>query len=350
MQIKILQEGKNLSLFEDDEAARKFFREHFFGSYSYEWGQDEKHWLLRWDDIVDFVGIICRKNIIYLSLPKTASYYPGDDKTELLIRYGKLLEMYFSYVEWQSGKKKQWWASHRKNIAAWCENPVPPKENSIADQFIAVVQFEKVFEWMISVYFDNQINLEQPTVFFESKIKQWYIDINDEKYRLYEWKPINVRTPEGLKPRAETFKCSSPKRNIPDVVIDGECNGQKYCAVIDAKYYGWDAVNGSYHLPANVDLYKQFFYQEQFGQIYRSEGYSDVKIYNLFFFPDYLGDAQKLMRHCACVEFTTHPDHVIGVWQIRTDRLIDEILSGEFSVSRESFAAWLAENKKIKPI
>jgi hypothetical protein len=345
MQIKILQEGKKTALPPNDET-RIFLRTSIFGSYNYKKDRYEKKWLVSWDESIDFVGILCLKNTIYLSLPKTAAYHPAEDKMELLLKYGKLLEQYFAYVDWRTDSRMPPWLSHRKDIAEWCKNPVPPKENRLLDKFIAVVKFENVFAWMVSAYLENQIHLERKSVFFESHIVKWWVDLDEGNCRSYEWHPVRMQTDAEPVSDAEAVSYAVPRQNFPDVAIDGECEGRKYCAVIDANYYDWDAKKDRYFLSADKDLYQQFFYRELFGKIYQSDGHTDVEIYSLLFLPDYLRGTKEWMSHCANVVFPAQKDHVISVWRICTDRLIDEILSEVQPVSRESFVSALAAGGK----
>ena len=49
---------------------------------------------------------------------------------------------------------------------------------------------------------------------------------------------------------------------------------------MDAKYSGWNEKKKCYKLPGNMDIYKQFFYQEQMLRIYEQAGQKDVCVYN----------------------------------------------------------------------
>ena len=84
------------------------------------------------------------------------------------------------------------------------------------------------------------------------------------------------------------------------------------CCILDAKYCGWDGE--SYILPGNADIYKQFFYQEQFVKLYSKQApEKEVKIYNALIFPDYMGDTVRtnknkegILRLCAVAAFDLH--------------------------------------------
>ena len=59
---------------------------------------------------------------------------------------------------------------------------------------------------------------------------------------------------------------------------------------MDAKYSGWNEKKKCYKLPGNMDIYKQFFYQEQMLRIYEQAGQKDVCVYNFLIFPDQMKD------------------------------------------------------------
>lgn len=59
---------------------------------------------------------------------------------------------------------------------------------------------------------------------------------------------------------------------------------------MDAKYSGWNEKKKCYKLPGNMDIYKQFFYQEQMLRIYEQAGQKDVCVYNFLIFPDHMKD------------------------------------------------------------
>jgi hypothetical protein len=344
MQIKILREGERLALPESDKD-REFFLYQFYWSYNHELQRWEKQYLTQWEEIVDFVGIVCLNDMIYLSIPKTAEYDEKEEKQDVLVRYGQLLEMYFAYVEKcaEAAGVRQRKYFPRKDLAAWCRCSVATGWINPDRKIIAAVKFEKVFEWMIAGYFDNQLHLQDKKVLFDSRLEQRTLDINESPYQVYEWQPINVPGESRPGSRQITLTCDEPRRNIPATVIDGELDGQKYCVVMDAKYWGWDAGKNRYHLPENSELYQQFFCQEQFGRICRCSGNEGAKVYSIFFLPDYSGDVKKLMYPCARIVFRTDDDHMISVWKIHMDNLIDEILTGKYSVSREEFMEWLAD-------
>lgn len=59
---------------------------------------------------------------------------------------------------------------------------------------------------------------------------------------------------------------------------------------MDAKYSGWNEKKKCYKLPGNMDIYKQFFYQEQMLRIYEQAGQKDVCVYNFLILPDHMKD------------------------------------------------------------
>jgi hypothetical protein len=335
MQIEIIQEGQKLELPWNDETGI-FLRNCPFGSYNNEHRHYERRWFLTWDMRVDFVGIICLYDTIYLSIPKAATYDDDDNKMGLLVTYGMLLEQYFAYVDWHSEGAFQRWISHRKKIVEWCKHPVP-SDDRIMDKVIAVAKFENVFEWMVSTYFENQIVPESGTVMVESSFDKWWYDVNDEEHRIFEWQPVSAQAEDGESaPCGKAYDYALTERDVPDVIIDGECEGQKYCMLINIKCYDGCTDDENFVFPAKKDLCDQFFHKELFEQIYRDSGHTDVKLYSLLFIPDYVGESEELIHHCANVEFTAHKGHGISVWRIFLNRLIVEFLSGVHSVGRES--------------
>ena len=115
----------------------------------------------------------------------------------------------------------------------------------------------------------------------EQQLLDKEIDINDTKYNTYHWNAIGKQTKDHKQKQIiqerESVFINQNKKNIPDIVCERILENPKYdrpqksCCILDAKYYGWDYENEAYYLPGNLDIYKQFFYQEQFQRIYEKE-------------------------------------------------------------------------------
>lgn len=104
-------------------------------------------------------------------------------------------------------------------------------------------------------------------------------------------------------------------------------------------------------LPANRDIYKQFFYQDVINVIYSQENMHNVAIYNFIALPDYLGDASKtkygLVRNCGVIRFKIHPEHTIGVLQVDIDRIIDYLL---LENDKSDLLVLFMRNDKLSPM
>lgn len=129
-----------------------------------------------------------------------------------------------------------------------------------------------------------------------------------------------------IESREEVFG-DQQKKNIPDIVTEiilDQPETKKCCCVMDAKYSGWNEEKKCYKLPGNMDIYKQFFYQEQLLRIYEKAGQKDAFVYNFLILPDYMKDTGKnLLRLCAEITFPYHEEQSITVLQIDMDELID---------------------------
>lgn len=77
---------------------------------------------------------------------------------------------------------------------------------------------------------------------------------------------------------------------------------------MDAKYSGWNEKKKCYKLPGNMDIYKQFFYQEQMLRIYEQAGQKDVCVYNFLILPDHMKDTgqQKAVNRKDWLLFCCH--------------------------------------------
>ena len=118
------------------------------------------------------------------------------------------------------------------------------------------------------------------------------------------------------------------KKNIPDIVIDMSEGDQELCCILDAKYSGWK--DNGYKLPGNMDIYKQFFYQEQIKRIYENtvlKRTDKTEVYNFLVLPDYIGDTKDgITRYCAKIKFYYHEDREMGVIQVNLENLITAFL------------------------
>ena len=118
------------------------------------------------------------------------------------------------------------------------------------------------------------------------------------------------------------------KKNIPDIVIDMSAGDQELCCILDAKYSGWK--DNGYKLPGNMDIYKQFFYQEQIKRIYENtvlKRTDKTEVYNFLVLPDYIGDTKDgITRYCAKIKFYYHEDREMGVIQVNLENLITAFL------------------------
>lgn len=298
-----------------------------------------------------FVGILLDKNRIILSLPKSIIIKDDIDKEAILYKYAKLFDLYL-----KANNKKH------DSIEDICKKIIKENKTSTTCQEIISFKFEMIYEWMIGKFFNNQITNQKNIVTFNSKLLKKEIDINDTKYNTYHWNAIgkqtrNKKQKQIVQERESTF-INQNKKNIPDIVCERTIKDPKYqrpqksCCILDAKYYAWDYENEAYHLPGNIDIYKQFFYQEQFQHIYEKENVMDVGVYNFLVLPDYLGDTNDtkwgFIRQCAVIEFDYHEGQKIAVLQVNLEKLIDIINEG-ITMEEDILAIFLG-NKRIVPM
>lgn len=302
----------------------------------------------------NFVGILWDRDTLVLSIPKAVhldKHATEEQKRELLSEYARLLDLYFAEVKEKAKEvnfipQSPWYVDR---LEIWCSHVVESQD----PQVIAAVKFEKVFEWMLGWLYRNQIELRQKSVLFASRyLEKKKVDINQQSYHTYGWVAVNKRTETGsLEDRKMVFE-NQEKVNIPDIVceIDLENSEAKQCCcVIDAKYSGWYSETSSYKLPPNRDIYKQFFYQEQFRRIYEAEGKENIAVYNLLVLPDYLGDTKdKILRQCGTIGYRYHQEHTVAVLQVNVEKLIKACSNREESVreERERFMKLMLENNK----
>lgn len=299
----------------------------------------------------NFVGIVRWADKMLLSLPKSVKLDQSEGylkKLEMLKVYAKLLDLYLADV-WEAAErnqkckpKKAPWNMVSQSVEQWCAQTEKEQADTAEVQIIAAVKFEKVYEWLLGWLYGNQISLFGEKVFFESKIlDQKEININECQNNVYSWK-VYGKSGNGIQDRTPVFK-NQEKKNIPDIVIEMDKEDSELkntCCILYAKYCGWDGE--SYILPGNADIYKQFFYQEQFVKLYSKQApEKEVKIYNALIFPDYMGDTVRtnknkegILRLCAVAAFDLHKDRTIGIWQVNLQKLIEGRISSDEEVQK----------------
>lgn len=299
----------------------------------------------------NFVGIVRWADKMLLSFPKSVKLDQSEGylkKLEMLKVYAKLLDLYLADV-WEAAErnqkckpKKAPWNMVSQSVEQWCAQTEKEQADTAEVQIIAAVKFEKVYEWLLGWLYGNQISLFGEKVFFESKIlDQKEININECQNNVYSWK-VYGKSGNGIQDRTPVFK-NQEKKNIPDIVIEMDKEDpelKNICCILDAKYCGLDGE--SYILPGNADIYKQFFYQEQFVKLYSKQApEKEVKIYNALIFPDYMGDTVRtnknkegILRLCAVAAFDLHKDRTIGIWQVNLQKLIEGRISSDEEVQK----------------
>lgn len=308
--------------------------------------------------ISNFVGILLDKDRLILSLPKSVIIKDSIDKEILLYKYARLFDLYFVVNE-----KKCDLINKYESIENWCKKTIEENKTSSSCQEIITFKFEMVFEWMIGEFFQNQISIQKGKVLFNSQLLDKEIDINDTKYNTYHWNAIGKQTKDHKQKQIiqerESVFINQNKKNIPDIVCERILENPKYdrpqksCCILDAKYYGWDYENEAYYLPGNLDIYKQFFYQEQFQRIYEKENESNIGVYNFLVLPDYLGDTKDtkwgIIRQCAVIEFDYHQNQKIAVLQVDIEKLVDFIYSG-LDMKEDVLSVFLGNNRVVPMI
>lgn len=289
MEIELIQDGKVVDYNKYQEVIENV-KESLFRRNK---DKETKEWMY----ISNFVGILLDKDRLILSLLKSVIIKDGIDKEILLYKYARLFDLYFVVNE-----KKCDLINKYESIENWCKKTIEENKTSSSCQEIITFKFEMVFEWMIGEFFQNQISIQKGDVLFNSQLLDKEIDINDTKYNTYHWNAIGKQTKDHKQKQIiqerESVFINQNKKNIPDIVCERILENPKYdrpqksCCILDAKYYGWDYENEAYYLPGNLDIYKQFFYQEQFQRIYEKENESNVGVYNFLVLPDYLGDTK----------------------------------------------------------
>ena len=349
MEIELIQDGKAVDYNKYQEVIENV-KESLFRRNK---DKETKEWMY----ISNFVGILLDKDRLILSLPKSVIIKDGIDKEILLYKYARLFDLYFVVNE-----KKCDLINKYESIENWCKKTIEENKTSSSCQEIITFKFEMVFEWMIGEFFQNQISIQKGDVLFNSQLLDKEIDINDTKYNTYHWNAIGKQTKDHKQKQIiqerESVFINQNKKNIPDIVCERILENPKYdrpqksCCILDAKYYGWDYENEAYYLPGNLDIYKQFFYQEQFQRIYEKENESNVGVYNFLVLPDYLGDTKDtkwgIIRQCAVIEFDYHQSQKIAILQVDIEKLVDFIYSG-LDMKEDVLSVFLG-NSRVVPM
>lgn len=349
MEIELIQDGKVVDYNKYQEVIENV-KESLFRRNK---DKETKEWMY----ISNFVGILLDKDRLILSLPKSVIIKDGIDKEILLYKYARLFDLYFVVNE-----KKCDLINKYESIENWCKKTIEENKTSSSCQEIITFKFEMVFEWMIGEFFQNQISIQKGDVLFNSQLLDKEIDINDTKYNTYHWNAIGKQTKDHKQKQIiqerESVFINQNKKNIPDIVCERILENPKYdrpqksCCILDAKYYGWDYENEAYYLPGNLDIYKQFFYQEQFQRIYEKENESNVGVYNFLVLPDYLGDTKDtkwgIIRQCAVIEFDYHQSQKIAILQVDIEKLVDFIYS-ELDMKEDVLSVFLG-NSRVVPM
>ena len=349
MEIELIQDGKVVDYNKYQEVIENV-KESLFRRNK---DKETKEWMY----ISNFVGILLDKDRLILSLPKSVIIKDGIDKEILLYKYARLFDLYFVVNE-----KKCDFINKYESIENWCKKTIEENKTSSSCQEIITFKFEMVFEWMIGEFFQNQISIQKGKVLFNSQLLDKEIDINDTKYKTYHWNAIGKQTKDHKQKQIiqerESVFINQNKKNIPDIVCERILENSKYdrpqksCCILDAKYYGWDYENEAYYLPGNLDIYKQFFYQEQFQRIYEKENESNVGVYNFLVLPDYLGDTKDtkwgIIRQCAVIEFDYHQSQKIAILQVDIEKLVDFIYSG-LDMKEDVLSVFLG-NSRVVPM
>ncbi len=349
MEIELIQDGKVVDYNKYQEVIENVKESLFRRNMD----KETKEWMY----ISNFVGILLDKDRLILSLPKSVIIKDSIDKEILLYKYARLFDLYFVVNE-----KKCDLINKYESIENWCKKTIEENKTSSSCQEIITFKFEMVFEWMIGEFFQNQISIQKGDVLFNSQLLDKEIDINDTKYNTYHWNAIGKQTKDHkqkqiVKERESVF-INQNKKNIPDIVCERILENPKYdrpqksCCILDAKYYGWDYENEAYYLPGNLDIYKQFFYQEQFQRIYEKENESNIGVYNFLVLPDYLGDTKDtkwgIIRQCAVIEFDYHQSQKIAILQVDIEKLVDFIYSG-LDMKEDVLSVFLG-NSRVVPM
>lgn len=349
MEIELIQDGKVVDYNKYQEVIENA-KESLFRRNK---DKETKEWMY----ISNFVGILLDKDRLILSLPKSVIIKDGIDKEILLYKYARLFDLYFVVNE-----KKCDLINKYESIENWCKKTIEENKTSSSCQEIITFKFEMVFEWMIGEFFQNQISIQKGKVLFNSQLLDKEIDINDTKYNTYHWNAIGKQTKDHKQKQIiqerESVFINQNKKNIPDIVCERILENPKYdrpqksCCILDAKYYGWDYENEAYYLPGNLDIYKQFFYQEQFQRIYEKENESNIGVYNFLVLPDYLGDTKDtkwgIIRQCAVIEFDYHQSQKIAILQVDIEKLVDFIYSG-LDMKEDVLSVFLG-NSRVVPM
>lgn len=311
------------------------------------------------DIYVNFVGFFEFRDDLFLVLPKSVrvSEYSTDALNSLVLKYARFFDFYVNEVH---SAKKYVNFDFIGSFVDWVSNELISSSFYPVLKLVAYFNFEKTFEWMLAKYFKNQLFRKDDSYFFKSTFLPSIVNLKSVNCSVYNWEAIGKQNSNNRHKdviRRDFIFSSQDRLNIPDIVCERVLTKplfgrpQKCCAIIDAKYYGWNFNSGSYLLPANRDIYKQFFYQDVINVIYSQENMHNVAIYNFIALPDYLGDASKtkygLIRNCGVIRFKIHPEHTIGVLQVDIDRLIDFLL---LENDKSDLLVLFMRNDKLSPM
>ena len=311
------------------------------------------------DIYVNFVGFFEFHDDIFLVVPKSVRIYEysRDSINNLVLKYAKFFDLYIKEVR---SARKYINSDCSVSLKEWISNETNSSSFYPVLKIVAYFSFEKIFEWMLSKYFKNQLFRKDDSYFFKSMFLPSMVNLRSVNCSVYNWEAIgkqnhNDRHKDIM--RRDFIFSSQDRINIPDIICERVLTKPLFgrpkncCAIIDAKYYGWNFNSGSYLLPANRDIYKQFFYQDVINVIYNQKNIQDVAIYNFIALPDYLGDASKtkygLIRNCGVIRFKIHPEHTIGVLQVDIDKIIDYLLLDN---EKSDLLVLFMRNDKLSPM
>lgn len=311
------------------------------------------------DIYVNFVGFFEFHDDIFLVVPKSIRIYEysRDSINNLVLKYANFFDLYIKEVH---SARKYINSDCSVSLKEWISNETKSSSFYSVLKIVAYFSFKKIFEWMLSKYFKNQLFRKDDSYFFKSMFLPSMVNLRSVNCSVYNWEAIGKQNPNDRHKdimRRDFIFSSQDRINIPDIICERVLTKPLFgrpkncCAIIDAKYYGWNFNSGSYLLPANRDIYKQFFYQDVINVIYNQKNIQDVAIYNFIALPDFLGDASKtkygLIRNCGVIKFMIYPEHTIGVLQVDIDKIIDYLLLDN---DKSDLLVLFMRNDKLSPM
>lgn len=222
------------------------------------------------------------------------------------------------------------------------------QESMIFKEVYGVVEYENVFETVLSDYFGSQIEHstrdDSETSLVDVSFKSFHKDIQGNKVQIDDCR--NVATIDWrFKPTVKNQIVDTPLSNknilIPDIIFEEQYNS----VVLDAKYYLFKPIeeNGKIRIanfPGNHDVFKQIAYQNLLEKIYQTnlskEEQSKIRLYNAFIFP--LFDSEKmsesqLYRYAGEVEYNGYKILLIV---INFEKVIDTICTAKWKTNRRT--------------